>query len=44
VPNLLPRYWGKPDDCPPLTNPCAAIPPDMGGMPYTCLIAGVGGG
>lgn len=41
---VLPRYRGGPGACPPLPNPCAAIPPEMGGMPYTCLVAGVGGG
>lgn len=41
---MLPRYWGPPSDAPPLANPCAALPPDMGGLAYTCLVAGVGGG
>ncbi|HEX8694422.1 MAG TPA: hypothetical protein VF746_18515 [Longimicrobium sp.] len=41
---VLPRYWGPLDDCPPLANPCQALPPDMGGMPYMCMVAGVGGG
>ncbi len=44
VPTVLPRYRGELAECPPLANPCEAIPPDMGGMPYTCLIAGVGDG
>jgi len=44
VPNVLPRYWGKLEDCPPLANPCELLPPDMGGVPTMCLVAGVGGG
>lgn len=41
---MLPRYWGPLSEAPPLANPCAALPPDMGGLAYTCLVAGVGGG
>lgn len=41
VPILLPRYWGTLEDCPPLDNPCAFLPPAMGGTPYACLTAGV---
>jgi hypothetical protein len=44
VPTLLPRFRGPLADCPPPANPCEAIPPDMGGLPYTCLVAGAGGG
>ena len=44
VPTLLPRFRGKLGDCPPVPNPCEALPPDMGGLPYNCLIAGVGSG
>lgn len=44
VPTVLPRFWGGLGDCPPLSNPCAALPPDLGGLPYACLMAGVGGG
>jgi hypothetical protein len=44
VPTLMPRYWGKLGDCPPLENPCELLPPDMGGMPVNCLVAGAGGG
>lgn len=44
VPTVLPRYWGKLADCPPLANPCQALPPDMGGVPFYCLVGGVGGG
>ncbi len=44
VPTVLPRFAGKLADCPPVANPCEAIPRDMGGMPYTCLVAGVTGG
>lgn len=44
VANRLPRYWGPLSEAPPLANPCALIPPAMGGMPYTCLIGGVGTG
>jgi hypothetical protein len=40
VPIVLPRYWGLLTDCPPVANPCAVIPPDMGGRPFTCLVAG----
>jgi hypothetical protein len=43
VPMLLPRYWGKLSDCPPLTGGCPTLPPDMGLNAVTCLIAGVGG-
>ncbi len=42
VPMLLPRYWGKLGDCPPMENPCEALPPTMGGSAYACLVAGVG--
>ncbi|MBD0319114.1 MAG: hypothetical protein ICV87_02200 [Gemmatimonadetes bacterium] len=41
VPVVMPRYWGALSDCPPLANPCALIPPEMGGTPFTCLVAGV---
>jgi hypothetical protein len=44
VATLLPRFRGSLGDCPPLANPCVAMPPDLGGMPYTCLVAGAGGG
>jgi hypothetical protein len=44
VPTVMPRYWGKLGDCPPLADPCALLPPEMGGMPVNCLVAGVGGG
>lgn len=42
VPMLLPRYWGKLEDCPPLENGCDTLPPSMGGTAYGCLTAGVG--
>lgn len=42
VPMLLPRYRGKLADCPPVANPCAALPPSMGGTAYACVVAGVG--
>jgi hypothetical protein len=41
VPILLPRYWGTLEECPPLDNPCALLPPAMGGSAYTCLVGGV---
>lgn len=44
VPTLLPRYRGLSCDVPPLANACETIPPEMGGMPFTCLVAGGGGG
>lgn len=44
VPTLLPRFWGKYSECPPLANPCEPLPPDMGGVPFYCLVGGVGGG
>jgi hypothetical protein len=44
VTTLMPRFWGGPGDCAPLADPCVPIPPEMGGMPYMCLVAGVGGG
>lgn len=40
VPTLLPRYRGN--DCPPVANPCGTLEEEMGGTPYTCLVAGVG--
>lgn len=42
VPTLLPRYWGKLADCPPVANPCELLPPDMGGTAYACILGGVG--
>jgi len=42
VPMRLPRFWGKLSDCPPLPDGCAALPPDMGGSAYGCVVAGVG--
>jgi hypothetical protein len=44
VPIVLPRYWGPLADCPPHADPCAALPPDMGATPFTCLVAGVSPG
>ncbi|HEY0152214.1 MAG TPA: hypothetical protein VGB92_09465 [Longimicrobium sp.] len=44
VPTLLPRYRGPASEAPPLANGCATIPPEMGGLPFTCLVAGSGGG
>ena len=43
VPTLLPRYAGPLSMAPELPNPCATIPPDLGTLPYTCLVAGSGG-
>jgi hypothetical protein len=37
----MPRYWGKLEDCPAMPGGCEAIPPGMGAMPVTCLVAGV---
>lgn len=42
VPTLLPRYRGL--EAPPLANGCQTIPPEMGGKPFTCLVAGTGPG
>jgi hypothetical protein len=42
VPMLIPRYAGKLADCPPVANPCQALPPDMGLTAYLCLVGGVG--
>jgi hypothetical protein len=42
VPMVIPRYWGKLADCPPLANPCTALPPDMGLTAFGCIVAGVG--
>jgi len=42
VTTLMPRFWS--DDCSPPANPCVAMDPDLGGMPYMCLVAGVGDG
>jgi hypothetical protein len=44
VPTLLPRYRGPLSEAPPLSNGCAIIPPEMGGKPFTCLVAGSGDG
>jgi hypothetical protein len=43
VPTRMPKYRGELDDCPALPDPCAVLPPDLGGTPFTCLVAGVGG-
>jgi hypothetical protein len=43
VATLLPRYRGPVTEAPPLANGCATIPPEMGGKPFTCLVAGTGG-
>lgn len=42
VPTVLPRFQGALAECQPLANACAEIPPEMGRMPYTCLVAGDG--
>ncbi len=42
VPMVIPRYWGKLADCPPIANACNALPPDMGVTAYNCIMAGVG--
>jgi hypothetical protein len=42
VPIVLPRYWGKLSECPPLPGGCPEIPPDMGGTAFTCLVGGAG--
>ena len=44
VPVVMPRYWGKLADCPPITGGCPELPPDMGVYAYTCLVAGAGTG
>lgn len=45
VPMVMPRYWGTfSNDCPPVSGGCPELPPDMGAIAYTCLVAGVGGG
>ncbi|HEX6911332.1 MAG TPA: hypothetical protein VF142_13090 [Longimicrobium sp.] len=44
VPIVMPRYWGKLSDCPPFTGGCPELPPDMGAIAFTCLVAGAGGG
>lgn len=41
VPTRMPRYRGTLSDCPEFPGGCAAIPPDMGGMPFYGLMAGV---
>jgi hypothetical protein len=41
VPMVIPRYWGKLADCPPITNGCAELPPDMGLTAFACLVGGV---
>jgi hypothetical protein len=42
VPIVVPRYWGKLGECPPLEGGCPALPPDMGGSAFGCLVGGVG--
>jgi hypothetical protein len=42
VPTRMPRYRGRLTDCPGFPGGCETIPPDMGGMPFYSLIAGVG--
>ena len=44
VPIVMPRYWGKLADCPPVTGGCPELPPEMGVYAYTCLVAGAGAG
>jgi hypothetical protein len=44
VPIVMPRYWGALADCPPTTGGCPVLPPDMGDIVYTCLVAGASGG
>ncbi len=44
VPTLLPRYRGPLTDCAPPANACETFPPELGGLPVTCLVAGTGGG
>ena len=41
VPIVLPKYWGALSEAPQIANGCEAIPPDMGGKPYNCMVAGV---
>jgi hypothetical protein len=44
VPIILPRYWGALDESPPVSDPCPVIQSEMGGTPFTCLVAAVGDG
>lgn len=44
VPSLMPRYWGKLSECPPITGGCPELPPDMGAYAIGCLVAGAGTG
>jgi hypothetical protein len=44
VPIVMPRYWGKLSECPPMDGGCPELPPDLGAITYTCLVAGAGGG
>jgi hypothetical protein len=44
VPTVMPKYWGKLADCPPYTNGCPELPPDMGNITINCLVAGATGG
>jgi hypothetical protein len=44
VPIVMPRYWGTLGDCPPYTGGCPELPPDMGDIIHSCLVAGASGG
>jgi hypothetical protein len=44
VPMVMPRYWGKLADCPPIPGGCPELPPEMGLYNSTCILAGAGGG
>ena len=39
---VLPRYWGKLSDCPPMEGGCEPLPPDLGGSAIGCIMAGAG--
>lgn len=41
VPTRLPRYQGNLANCHEFPGGCEAIPPDMGGAPFSSLLAGV---
>jgi len=44
VPIVMPRFWGKLEDCPAITGGCPELPPDAGMYAYRCLVAGAGAG
>ena len=42
VPMVLPRFWGRLSDCPPMVGGCEALPPALGGSAIGCIMASAG--